>query len=268
MSEMIVIRASSLSSYPDCARRTAANSFPQAIENAGYTLRQTTSNVGASIGTATHEGVAYSLYYKQKEGVLGNDKDAHDTAIAKLEESFKEDHIFDIATKNKDEAIYQTKSLLNSLRTNVLHNIKPTLIEKRLEAKIGNIILSGQVDSAEYDGINDWKTGRVKRFHINQIGAYGLLARSHGRGANRGTEYFAQRVRSDKEQPPPIRTEYDMVVAENSALGVLKKIGNDLNDFLETGNRFAFIANPSSMLCSDKYCKAWGTDFCREHKKD
>jgi hypothetical protein len=33
------------------------------------------------------------------------------------------------------------------------------------------------------------------------------------------------------------------------------------------GDPWAFAANPSSMLCSAKFCPAYGSDFCTEHMK-
>ncbi len=267
MPDLIEIRASSLSGYTDCGRRTAANIFRDAIEAAGYHLRQTPQNIGAIIGTAMHEGAAYSLTRKKDHGEMGCENEANQAAIANLEENMQEEFIFDPATISKDDAVKQTKSMLKALRDHIIPLVVPTMIEERLKARIGNIVLSGQTDAGEADGIIDWKSGRVKRYHINQIGAYGLLARSHGKGASKGTEYFTQRVKPDKEQPLPVKSEYDMPIAENSALSITKRIGRDFEEFQKTGSRFAFMANPSSMLCSDKYCRAYGTDFCREHKK-
>ncbi|CAO3439801.1 hypothetical protein [Azospirillum argentinense] len=37
---------------------------------------------------------------------------------------------------------------------------------------------------------------------------------------------------------------------------------------IEPGDPWAFAANPSSKLCSDRFCPAWGTAFCREHQTD
>lgn len=267
MTDIITVRASSLSGYVDCARRTAANIFRQVVIDAEFHLRETPQNIGAIIGTAMHQGAAYSLTRKKDHGDAGTDQAANEIAIENLEAGMQEEFIYDPATATKDDAVYQTMSLLKSVRDHAVPYIEPTLVEERLEAQVGNIILSGQMDAGVSDGIIDWKSGRVKRHHINQIGAYGLLARSHGKGSEKGTEYFMQRVKPGKEQPLPVKSEYDMPTAENSALAVTRRIGKDFEEFLETGSRFAFMANPYSMLCSEKYCRAHGTDFCREHKK-
>lgn len=268
MSEVIEIRASSLSGYVDCARRSAANIFSNAITAAGYTLRHTPQNIGAMIGTAMHEGCHFSLENKMKNGEIGSDAEARDFALESLENALSEDDvIYDRkVTFDKNDAIYQVQSLLNVCRRDVIPNITPLMVEKRLKAQVGNIILSGQVDMGVQTGVNDWKSG-TKRHHINQMGAYGLLARTHNFPSEKLNEIFIPRVKTDQHQPTATFYSYDSAVAENSALAVTKRIGRDFEEFQKTGNRFAFMANPSSMLCSDKYCKAYGTDFCREHKK-
>ena len=72
MAEKISIRASSLSSYPDCLRRTASRIFYDDIVAAGYELRTTNTGIGAATGTGTHSGAGYILSQKIETGIEGD----------------------------------------------------------------------------------------------------------------------------------------------------------------------------------------------------
>ena len=60
--------------------------------------------------------------------------------------------------------------------------------------------------------------------------------------------------------------------AETAASNILRHIAGDLETFrngdpvrrILPGDPWAFQANPSSILCSPKYCPAFGTTFCHE----
>jgi hypothetical protein len=54
---------------------------------------------------------------------------------------------------------------------------------------------------------------------------------------------------------------------ENVAMSLIRKLERDYKEFLETGDPNTFLANPASMLCSEKYCPAWGTGFCQFGRK-
>ena len=91
---MIKIRASSLPGYSDCARRWAANAIPQQIANIGFTLnKQMATSIGASIGTATHGGVAFLLTEKMQTGHSGNMTEAEQRALSELETALEENGV-------------------------------------------------------------------------------------------------------------------------------------------------------------------------------
>lgn len=269
MNNPVVIRASSLSSYADCPRRGAARALWGEIIEAGYDLRHTPNNIGAIVGTAMHAGAHYSMLEKMNTGEIGNQAEAEQRSLESLKTGLEEGEVLlDVATKNINEAEQQTVSLVRALRYGIISQITPVEVEKRLEAKVSdNITLSGQVDVNLEDGIVDWKSGTQRRANGPQYGAYLLLGRSHGYSALKATEYYVKRVRPDKPQPEPERHPYDGAVVENQALAVIKGFERDMLRFRETGDRFEFLSNPSSMLCSPKYCPAFGTSFCKEHKK-
>jgi hypothetical protein len=262
----VTIRASSLSGYADCPRRTAANIFKGEIEEAGYILLSPPLSIGAAVGTAMHAGAAYSMTEKKNTGHIGNNTEAEQIALEVLDLTVEQGITWDKEAENINSAQKQTLSLLKACREHVVPHITPVEVEVRLEAKVSEeFILSGQVDINEEYGLVDWKSGKKRRANGPQYGAYSLLARSHGKENKKATEVYIQRVREGKEQPLPKYHIYDVAVAENSAISVLKHIEKDLAAFRESGNAREFLANPSSMLCSEKFCPAWGTGFCKEY---
>jgi len=274
MSDNVIIRASSLSGYVDCPRRTAARLFKGEIEGAGYKLKPNRSNIGGIVGTATHVGAIGSLEDKIKTGELGNKSEAEDRAIQSLRKSVKEEEeglAWDTTAPDTNAAEKQTIALLDTCREQVLPSIQPEAVEYRLEAQIAEgLTLSGQADVRKVGGvIGDLKTGKIRRANNPQYGAYSLLARSHGIEINGMEEYYVKRVKVGKEQPPAEIHQYDYAASEQAAQAITKRIQKDLEDFRGNGQeRWAFLPNPGSMLCSPKYCPAFGTDFCKEHKQE
>ena len=68
-------------------------------------------------------------------------------------------------------------------------------------------------------------------------------------------------------QPKPVTETQDVREIETAAIQVLAKMVTDIDEFRRTGDPWSFLANPNSRLCSPDWCKAWGTDFCREHRR-
>lgn len=264
-----IIRASSLSGYADCPRRTAARILRSEIEDAGYSLRSTPKTIGGMVGTAMHAGTAHIMSEKRKTGLMGNTMEAEQVALEILETETVGDVLWDSHTENLDSAQKQALSMLQICRQEVLPHITPVEVEKRLEAKVReDVTLTGQVDVSSEHGIMDWKTGRIRRANGPQYGAYLLLARTHGMPGNDATEVYIKRVKADKPQPLPEVHKYQAGIIENSAIAIIKHMTRDIDAFRAKGDHREFLANPSSMLCSDKYCPAWGTGFCKEHKNN
>ncbi|MEI6283433.1 MAG: hypothetical protein WCP82_12085, partial [Alphaproteobacteria bacterium] len=59
---------------------------------------------------------------------------------------------------------------------------------------------------------------------------------------------------------------YPVASCEQAARTVLNRIDIAVQAFKRAGDAWSFIPNPSSMLCADRFCPAWGTDFCKLHK--
>jgi hypothetical protein len=101
-----------------------------------------------------------------------------------------------------------------------------------------------------------------------------LIAKSNGIATERARVDFIQRTARSKPQPPAQKIELDLAGAETAASNILRTMSADLNTFRKgdfrrnilPGDPWAFLANPSSQLCSAKYCPAHGTEFCKEHQ--
>lgn len=266
--ELITVRASSLSGYLDCPRREAAKNFRSLIEAYGYKLRQLDRGIAASVGTAVHAGASYTLQSKMDTGSLGNKTESDQRALDSLNEEISGGVVWDETTQELNTAQQQVIRMNTCYRTDVAPRVKPASIENRLEGETMGVILSGQSDVREADNIRDTKTGAKPRYHGAQVGGYSLLARAHGENITKAYVDFIKRGTIRKDQEPAQEIEYDAAAAEQLATAVLGRIQRDHQDFLASnGNPDSFLPNPSSMLCSDKYCPAHSTAFCPHHTK-
>lgn len=271
---MPVLRPSSLADYADCPRRAAAKLYKQEINNAGYLLRETPRGVAASIGTAVHAGIAYGLDKKAKQETL-KQEDAIEAAVEELNSQTKDGVFFDALSSNMSSSQKQVMRMTSYYLHQTLPKINPVKIEYKMTYSINeNFVLSGTTDliGAAPAAIRDHKTGaKIKAFYA-QLGAYSFLARKEGYKAEYLMIDFIQRVSLQKEQPDVVNIQYNVDVSEMAARQIIIRMIKDYEDFMgmvkqSQAAEHAFIANPASMLCSDKYCPAWGTKFCREHFK-
>ena len=281
----IVIRASSLTYWPDCERRGAARLFKHIIEARGFFLRTTPVHIGAPIGSATHAGAAYGLQAKIDTGELAPLSQAVDLAMSSLDKEIAKYADIDWPPRdaaNVDQAQKQTRRMLAMVHMKVSPFIKPAAVEDRLTADIGDgFILSGQRDiygveiatanenyyrpnNQGFWKIKDLKTGAKSGPHMPQTGAYGILGRSHGYQVDGADIIQIPRVPLSKTQPDPIIISIPIESAERAAESTYKRVKSTLIEFMETGDPHVFLANPTSIMCSDR-CPAWGTPFCREH---
>lgn len=261
------LRASLLELFNDCARLAAARMIPKEIADAGYTMRQLPGSVGRSIGTAVHAGLAVAMQAKKD----GNDPfaigaEVRDAAMESLARNTAHGCVWDDTSPRMDAAQFQTSRMLKSLAP-IIRKSKPVLVEELLTAQIGDITLTGHpdwVDAARI--IPDLKTGVQERPHWAQFGAYSFLVRSQAEPVIPSVRACAaiqvKRAPRTKPQPAPIVKRYDVTACETAALATIKRVERDVTAFRETGDPESFAPNPMTMLCGDKYCSAWGTDWC------
>lgn len=265
-----IIRASSLSQYADCPRRWAGRHLAPELAMASVTVRRLDSSAGAVVGSGVHEGNAYLLTERMTTGELGNQSEAEDRSVEELRRRISEEGvIWDQTSPTLDVAKEQVVRMVRAYRRDVLQNLTPISVEERLESKIdkeGQFILSGQSDVLEGEILGDHKTGAARRPNAPQYGSYTLLRRAKGQPVNGIREFYGKRVSVKKPQPAVETHEYDPEAAERAAWMVLRRLVADIRAFREAGNIDVFIPNPSSALCSDRYCPLHGTNGCPFHK--
>jgi hypothetical protein len=273
MDEKITIRASSLTNWLDCPRRAALAIFEKELKSAGFNQRPLLTNIGAAIGTATHAAAQYAMERKIEHGTIPTLSECADKASESLDQTKREGISFDFQTQSMGVAHLQTKRCVESFLTHVAPTITPVAIEQRLDGVINdNFLLSGKCDALEAteksNGVRDYKTGTSIRYHAAQLGGYSLLARANGTPIDKMTVDFMQRVPLNKTQPRAVKIEYDVGQSESLALATMKNISTSFDEFAKGGDINAFLPNPSSMLCNEKFCPAWGTKTCTHHTKE
>jgi|SRR6185312_2690933 len=280
----LVTRCSGLSGFPDCGRRWAANTLWREIATAGYVLRESSRGIGAAVGTSVHKSAQADLEAKAKTGALPPLDLVTDCAVEQLREEVRLGIDYDQrVTPTRNDAEQQVLRMAKSYHHEVAPGLNPVLVERRLDALIPwstqNIVLSGQPDivAREPDALDDLKTGTRRGYFMPQMGAYSLIVRSHGLAeVTQSRLTWVPRTAMKKPQPPPFHEPIDIVRAESTAISIIKAIDTAVRTWREgdperdikPGDPAAFIANPSSMLCSPKYCRAHScgvNGWCREH---
>ena len=270
-----IIRPSSLQTFAGCQRRWAATAMPDLLRETGYDLRKNLpKHIGAAIGTGVHAAVAYTLERKRESGDLGGSDEAEGRAEAALVEGLQEGAIWDDATPSLNTAKTQAQRMVRSYRRHIAPFVQPLLVEERLVADVGDgWHLSGQADTlagGEGNRVRDLKTQRALSNHSLQMGGYGVILQAHGLDVSGAVIDFIPRVRVSAEQPPPesheiplryaVAEAWDTIDAVKAAVAEFQRRAADPSGRDPAG---AFRANPTSSLCGEKWCPAFGTDFCR-----
>lgn len=263
-----IIRPSGLADYGDCARRAAASLFEADVKAAGFTLRQLAPHVGAAAGTASHKAVAQLLKQK-RDGEPPAIADALALGIESFEKETADGVNWDQTTKHKDEALTQIAGIVKMYAARILPNIAPKYIEHRVRTPLGDdYFLQGTMDAYDHaDIIHDLKTGTRDKNHTFQLGAYSLGLKESGETPRGARIDWLKRAKTPSD---PVRDDYKLSTAETAAYAMAQRLKTEHQHFKQTGNEWSFAPNMSTVLCSDKYCKAWGTNFCslwREKKE-
>lgn len=265
----LIIRASSTPGLSDCERRTVARSFPELLKSLGYELRETMPHIGAAVGIGVHACAEFLLRTKVDTGNLGIFDDAQDRGIVALRSEVQAGAQYDKISPNLNVAERQLAKMARSYRYGIAPKIKPVRVERRLVAEIApGYQLSGQADSMtiEPEALHDLKTGANQWPNHAQLGCYSLLSKTWDHPTKHLFEDFIARVPATDPQPDPQVTEYDRGLCEQIADRRLTRLRAQLEEFKATVDPQVFYANPMSKLCQDRFCPAWGTSFCREHR--
>jgi hypothetical protein len=273
MSNLIEIHPSSLTEYADCPRRAAAKMLKKELQESGYNLRESNRVIGASVGTAVHTGAQYTLDYKIDTGTLAPLKETQEKAIDMLSTGIADGILWDDTSPNRNTAEKQTLRMVGEYMRGIAPSINPVRVEYKMTVNIAvGYVLKGTIDlmAAHPSALRDLKTGAKAKMHLPQIGAYHYMLRKHNYPVDLLAVDYLPRVSITKAQPHAQYTEYDASLAEQSAASTIRRFMSDHKEFerrkaASQPLEFAFIANPSSMLCGPKYCPAYNTNFCREH---
>ena len=206
ITEEITIRASSLSSYADCPRRSAARIFKRGLTDSGYEFRQTEPGIGAVIGTSVHESVSY---IHNTTDTLSN---TIEIGIEKFRSQIENGVLYDDTSPGPNVAEKQINQISTAYYHIVAPKTNPVYVEHELTATMpGNVKLIGHPDDIESDKIRDLKTGVKAGKNYGQMGGYSLLA-----GANEIINYPPQliidwipRVSKNKPSAEPVEIRYD-----------------------------------------------------------
>jgi hypothetical protein len=272
-----VIRPSGLTTAADCLRRWAAHHLPDELLAGGYVLSAGRPlHVGAAVGSGVHAAASYIMVEKRLNGSLGNEAEAIDRAEAEFDDRGQYGLAWDGSTPDLSTAKKQLARMAKTYRRQVAPDLSPLLVEQRLDCEVGDgWTVSGQVDTLggdPDDEIEDLKTGARQRANGVQYATYAMVFRAHGYRVLKLYERFLQRVRISDEQPDPVRTEIELEPSVQDAWELIEtikaatqKFNDRLNDPNGRSPAAAFPANPASVLCGAKWCRAFGTDFCRAH---
>ncbi len=249
---MIEIHASTLPYYTDCPRRALIKIFKKLIESAGYILNtQNFHNISGNIGTACHSGAQVLLEEHDQGQALSASRD-------KLSDLSQKPVKYDGISPNINTAQEQTGRIVKCFDINIAANVESCIVEKRLETRINDeFILSGKPDFRFAKQIHDLKTGKNLNCQA-QVGAYSLNAKAHGLDIDSVIVDSIKNVRLNK----PVECNsfsYNLKVCENLAKSVIRMI---MSDYEKLTAGTLPPCNNNSMLCSKKWCSAFGTDYC------
>ena len=262
------IRASMLPAYNDCPRRAIARQFREEIESFGYQLNKSLPSIGAAVGTATHKAIELYFQSKLSGNILHSEPNAHEEAMSGLKEEIKSGVLWDDTTTNIETASKQVWRMTNIYIESIGKDINPIATEVPVLAEYEDWELSGTIDLVAEDGdgvrIVDFKTGKAVRSFHTQTGAYSLLYRTVNpeQKVNSIAIDFIKRTPGRNPQEMPISKIYDVGLCEKVAWVTILKIKRDFEEFEKSGDPFVFSENPMSMLCNEKYCPCFNTDFC------
>lgn len=273
----LTIRASSTSAWPECNLRSAVHSFPKMFQDAGWDLAPGRAVIGAVLGSGYHAGADAALR-EHMAGCKMPLSAAQDAAIAEFRRRYAEDTddrqiIFSTEAPTVADAELQCRRLLARWHTDILPGTRPVVVENRIVAEYRpGILLSGKADLLHLDEgpaarmtVRDHKTSRRRQVpmkHGPQLGCYSLLFRSKGHRTDAAQIDFAHVVRLREPQPPIEPQPVDVIAAEQMAVAVLDQIADNVERFRADGNAARFTCNPSTFLCSARFCRAHGKPVC------
>ena len=275
---MLSIRGSSTTTYEACPRLWAAQKILEegdSYQISAQKLARPLLHVGAVVGRGLHAGAAYLMKEFERSGAksIKRKKEAIDVARESVVKDYDGGVRPDAVTPTSRDAMLSSASLVDRLDRDFDPKDQMTIIEAGLRMVIdvddgSQVMVTGTVDHyVVLDTLTDFKTGKAKPAPIAQIGTYSLLTRHAGYTPKSLQMLYGRRVRMDAWQPPYQRTWYDRIEAERHALSIIFDAARAWYRWLITRDPREFKANPTCRLCSEAYCPAYNSDFCKIGKQ-
>lgn len=258
----MILRPSTLSSYPDCPRRSIASTQPNLIASQGYKPVELLPEIASIIGTSAHGVMESTLNTKIRTGELGSLKQGLEYGINLYEESTKDGVVWDAHASTHDQARFQITEIAKHYHNNVSPIVNPIQVEQELSGTIRDYQIVGHIDITEPTRCRDKKTGVYKPKSKAQLGAYSWLMHVNGHTVTDNPIVDWVPRRKNKY----VMIEYDLKESLQSAKNVLNRMIDDIERFKISEDPAEFMANPMSQMCSNKLCPAHGTEFCKEWK--
>jgi hypothetical protein len=263
------IRASALPSWNDCPRRESASLFSDLIGelDTAYRLPSIRNNIGAAVGTGAHKGAAHGMKMKRDGNAAVTQSEIEEVGILEFRTEIAKDQVFyDDVTPNVNRAESQIRELTRVWYHEFFPDIDPVYVEHPIQFQLDEMFeLTGQPDIIDSSPtISDYKFGSVSRKYQAQLGAYAFLALRTGilpmKPATLNTIWIP-RSKPGKSIEPCVFS-YPASFCLHAASDVARTIAGQVSAFIKNGKPESFPANPMSMLCSNKYCRAWGSPWC------
>lgn len=256
---MIEIHPSSLNSFFECSYRWYRDNMFMPIRSIG---------IAAHLGSSIHK--AAETYYKEciseKRWAKVRD-DFKGVAIDCLRSRCKDDEPSDIKevdfnTVEKQAADSSLVYIKNAEKLN--NGAIPIDSERHYEVKVNSPVIScvsGTLDVVGEDYIADIKTmSKLKNpsGYLIQQAVYGFLRQKKGEDVK---DFIIHRIVIPKQTCDSVSildslenpfTEAQSLIDKSKFY--LETIIKTCDDFHKTGNEMLFRGNPSSILCSSKYC--------------
>jgi hypothetical protein len=127
-----------------------------------------------------------------------------------------------LMTRSRREAFGQRARMTGAFHRVIAPQVRPILVEERLEADIPpGVTLSGRPDTVAHEPgrVRDLKNriSGQSRWSRAQLGAYALLARTHGLEIDDAAIDYVQRVAPSPPQPHPVSKAVPIAAAETAA---------------------------------------------------
>ena len=274
------VRASSLPEFDDCARRWAAKQ-PRLVPRS-YKIRSRAPHIGGIIGSAVHAGAALLYNGLIADGSLARARAevidlVTEATLERIRDAGEIEYGSDGRTPHQDAAVWAAQSLTVAYAATIDEAEQPAIApEHALAIRITplRLDLTGHLDIFMADRIGeDLKTSPRVGNHGPQFGSYHWQLRTNGFDpAPKFREKNLARPKFPGGRKPPLaRVEpkvrvFDAAALEAVALSSAKNIARSLDAWEASGDPDSFPANPSSHLCSEKYCPAYGTEWCQVWK--